>query len=384
MQYLYIGYYVNEEAFDLILKKKINNMSFARQKFEINIMRGLFERLGKKINFLSYVPIDNSIKLSEKSILDNIIIEHIFINKKNIISMLEAREKLKNYLETYKSREQNGLCIIMYAVNPIFLNIILKLKKKYNIKIITICSEIPVLRRYKSNVISKIKKQVLTHYNKKFDGYILFSRQMLDVLKIKNKPFMVLEGIAPEFTEEPQKNRKNVVMYAGGLAKDNNVSLLIECCSLIKELDEVWICGDGEEKGYIEKKVIENKKIKYFGRLKNDEVVELEKKAKILVNLRSPEEKLTKYSFPSKILEYISSGTLVVSSKLEGIPEEYFDYIVPISEFSKENIIKVLESIFYMKESEYIIRCKKAQEFIKKEKNYITQVKKIIDFCGKV
>ena len=63
---------------------------------------------------------------------------------------------------------------------------------------------------------------------------------------------------------------------------------------------------------------------------------------RILVNFRSPNEELTKYSFPSKILEYISSGSLVLSTRLLGIPDEYFSYIVPLDQADKEKVKAVI------------------------------------------
>ncbi len=49
--------------------------------------------------------------------------------------------------------------------------------------------------------------------------------------------------------------------------------------------DGLYVGGVGEDKDYVEQEVKMDERIKYLGRLEND--------AKILVNLRSPEEKLT-------------------------------------------------------------------------------------------
>lgn len=381
MHILYVGYYVNQNIFDEILAKNINRMSVARQKFEINLIKGLHQCLDKNIDFISYVPVNQTISLPEFSKIGEAKINHIPIEKGNIKSMLSASKKFRNYLLGFEKDKLKDLHIVMYAVNPIFLLPIFSLKHKYKFKITTICSEIPSFRRYNQSLASQIKKLVAIFFNKKFDNYVFFSEKMSEIIEIQNKPSMVLEGIAPPIFCEPLKEKKNIVMYAGSLASDNNISLLVDCCKEIKELDELWICGNARPET---EKVIqaqeEDPRIRYLGRLDNAEVQKLETQAKLLVNIRSPKEKLTRYSFPSKILEYIASGSMVLSTKLAGIPEEYFDYMLCVEQDEKEEIIEKIRYCFSMDDAEYVDFCKKGQQFISEEKNYLQQSKKLIDF----
>ena len=173
-------------------------------------------------------------------------------------------------------------------------------------------------------------------------------------------------------------------MYAGGLAADNNIPFLLECCKDISELDEVWICGTGPDEEKVAELAVADSRIKYFGRLSNAEVLRLEEQAKILVNFRSPDVELTKYSFPSKILEYISAGSLVLSTRLIGIPEEYFSYIVTVDLKNKADIIGMISQLLTMPDDEYIGKCLKAQEFIMTKKNYLYQSKRIIAFVSQI
>ena len=380
MHILYIGYYVNQTIFTEILAKKVNNMSVARQKFECNLIKGLYENLDKNIRFISYVPVDKTISLPTFSEINEIKVDHIPIEKGNIKSILSASKKFKRYLQNLDKEKLQNLCIIMYAVNPVFLLPILNLKKKYKFKLTTICSEVPAFRRYNSSLKAQIQKNITIFFNKHFDNYVLFSEKMNEVLDCGSKPTTVLEGIAPPIFGEPTHKKKNIIMYAGGLAPDNNISLLIDCCKEIEELDELWICGIGPEQQKVEQAQKDDARIRYLGRLDNTEVQKLETQAKLLVNIRSPKEKLTRYSFPSKILEYIASGSMVLSTKLAGIPDEYFDYMLCAEQDTKEEIIKKIRYCFSMDDEQYVDFCKKSQEFISKEKNYLKQSKKLIDF----
>ncbi len=383
MHYLFVGYYVDEMTFELILKEKINNMSVARQKFEYNLIRGLHAQLGENIDFISYVPTNGRLQIPTQSYIENAKVKHLPIEKSSARSAILAGKIFEQYLLDICKKSQDGLRVIMYAVNPIFEHYLVKYKKKYNIKFVTICSEVPELRRYGNSFFSKIKKRVFTWFNEQFDGYVFFSAEMKNVVRYKSKRTMVLEGIAPEIRKKPTSGKKNIIMYAGGLAADNKIPFLLECCKEIPEICEVWICGVGSDEDTIRALASQDSRIKYFGRVNNKEVLEMEEKAKILINFRSPAEELTKYSFPSKILEYIASGSLVLSTKLLGIPEEYFEYIVPVDQADKEKVKKAIIHNLQLKDEQYIEYCEAAQEFIGK-KNYYLQSKKIVDFVNSI
>jgi len=47
-----------------------------------------------------------------------------------------------------------------------------------------------------------------------------------------------------------------------------------------------------------------------------------------MVNPRRPEGEFTRYSFPSKTMEYLASGRPVIMHWLAGIPEDYRPYLI--------------------------------------------------------
>ena len=384
MHYLYVGYYVEDQTFTEILNRKINNMSVARQKFEYNVIRGMHEQLGDNVSFVSYVPTDGNLKIPDTSVVQGASVTHIAINKSSAVSIFAAYGALKKYLMSLGEEKLRGLHIVMYAVIPPFEQALLALKKRYGFKIVTICSEIPELRRYGSSIPSRIKKKILTHYNEQFDGYVLFSDAMKEVVRVGNKPCLVMEGIGPDIRSVPVAGKKNIVMYAGGLAPDNNIPLLIKCCQQIDIIDEIWICGVGPDENRIKEMAAKDARVKYFGRVPNEEVLEMESQAKVLVNFRNPDERLTRYSFPSKILEYISSGSLVMSTQLIGIPKEYFEYIVPISIEDEDMIAYELKKSLNMSDEDYLSKCKRAQMFMANNKNYNIQAERLVGFVTDV
>ena len=71
-----------------------------------------------------------------------------------------------------------------------------------------------------------------------------------------------------------------------------------------------------------------NEKIKYFGVIDFESILLRQKNTDLLINPRPSIDEYTKYSFPSKIMEYMASGTPVLTTKLSGIPMEYYDYYI--------------------------------------------------------
>ena len=72
--------------------------------------------------------------------------------------------------------------------------------------------------------------------------------------------------------------------------------------------------------------------------------------ADLLVNLRDSRIEYTKLSFPSKMFDYMASGTPVLTTKLDGIPIEYYDYVFSIDSYSSSSIADKIREILKMDE----------------------------------
>jgi glycosyltransferase involved in cell wall biosynthesis len=53
-------------------------------------------------------------------------------------------------------------------------------------------------------------------------------------------------------------------------------------------------------------------------------------RADFMLNPRDPSWPGTPYSFPSKLLEYLTTGKPIISTRLPGIPAEYFEVLRPV------------------------------------------------------
>src|SRR5690606_19806249 len=85
--------------------------------------------------------------------------------------------------------------------------------------------------------------------------------------------------------------------------------------------------GEGDSVKYINEVSRRCSRIKYFGSVPNSHIVQKIPLCSLLINPRPSELLLSRYSFPSKNLEYMLSGTPLVTTKLPSIPADHYPYL---------------------------------------------------------
>ena len=105
------------------------------------------------------------------------------------------------------------------------------------------------------------------------------------------------------------------------------------------------LCGAGDSESFIKEAVLKDRRIKYLGQIDPMKAKEWQNKADVLINPRMNNEEYTKYSFPSKTIEYLMTGKPVVAYKLDGMKDIYSDflYVVPENEDSISGLKKMIE-----------------------------------------
>ena len=76
-------------------------------------------------------------------------------------------------------------------------------------------------------------------------------------------------------------------------------------------------------------------------------------------------------------MEYLSSGTPVLSYKLDGIPNEYFEYIYTIQE-GDDGFYNSLNYVLTRPENELLKKGIAGKEFVMSKKNNAVQAAKIL------
>lgn len=217
-----------------------------------------------------------------------------------------------------------------------------------------------------------------------FDGYVLLTEHMNNVVNKKGKSYIVIEGLVdPDAFSNIHASNVNVgtkaVMYAGTLNKKFGIENLAKGFMTLPDRDlRLWLFGSGDMVDEILLYAKKDRRIQYFGNKPRNEVLACELKAALLVNPRPSSEEFTKYSFPSKNMEYMASGTPLLTTILPGMPEEYYDYVYLFDDESVEGMAKTLDRILKLPKEELHAKGAAAKEFVLREKNNIVQAKRII------
>ena len=221
----------------------------------------------------------------------------------------------------------------------------------------------------------------------KYDKYVYLTRQMDDFYHAGDGNYMVMEGLidVSGIHDAPPAGYtgKEIILYTGTLRRIFGVMNLVEAFQKGDFKDtELWICGSGECAEHLQAKAEEDNRIKYFGLVDAAKARQLQQQATILANPRGAEGEYTKYSFPSKTIEYLLSGNTVIMNHLPGIPEEYDDYVFYPDNESSEAWVTKLREIMSIPRAERNARGIAAREFIITKKNASAQCRRIVELAA--
>lgn len=215
---------------------------------------------------------------------------------------------------------------------------------------------------------------------RQLDGFVLLTKPMAEALHIENKPYEVIEGLIQKQSSGSLKKGEETqpaVLYTGTLEPDLGIAALLDAFRHMPEY-QLWICGQGSMTPIVEQASKKCGNIHFYGFVAQKEALALQAKASALINPRLPDGLFTRYSFPSKTLEYLRSGKPVLCYKLDGIPDEYDHYLCYIQKKDAAGIENAVRELMKLsdKEREQIGEC--GRHFVLNEKNPAAQCVKLL------
>jgi len=399
MELLYISKLCSHKKFDELFVSSHIKLQQQAQKFHHLLASGLSEHADIKVTAMSGLPLSRVINkkiwwrgLSETvnglhfiylPYLNMAIIGHIFsffITFFATVKWCLANQKRERYI----------ICDVLNLTMSIAAKAAAKL---FGVKTAAIVTDIPIfMQGYVKQEKTGIKSLIVgfytalcTYFVKQYDAYVVLTEQMNDLVNPKNNPHIVIEGMASYEMKEVSnlsegKYQEKVVVYAGALHEKYGIKRLIEAFTSLPMDDiRLWIYGSGEMEKEIREYEGQDSRIKYFGVVHNSIVIREEIKASLLVNPRPSDEEFTKYSFPSKNMEYMSTGTPLLTTKLPGMPEEYYDFVYLFDDESVEGMARTLERVLSLPKAELHAKGNAAKEFVLREKNNVVQAKKLLN-----
>lgn len=310
----------------------------------------------KTVNSIKYVPFNNVWGI------------------RNISRTFHLKKEIKNFC-----MEQGAKGIVVYGPHVPFMETA-KYAKQLDPQI-QVCLIVPELSEF---AVRDKKRKPLYRLLKPFDikrvrklyaymdSYVLLTEQMKEYIPINHKPYFVVPGITvePNVVLPSYEKRKNYITFTGNLNSEFGILNLLYAFEKIKRKDYMLIiCGGGENEEKVREAARLNERIRYLGVVTQDRAREIIAESKIVVSPRTNVGEYTKYTFPSKMLEYMSSGGLVVSYDLDGMGNEIRQHLILAKDNSVDGLVEAIDRAINMDEKEAEKRRISTQEYLKDNVN---------------
>ena len=247
---------------------------------------------------------------------------------------------LKKAVSDFLADADSDKRILVYSAHTPFLEAAAYAKKRD--PKIKICFYVPDLPDYMNlradrswiyDVAKKADIKKMSRLMESVDSYVLLTEQMKDRLPVGKKPCHVVEGIVSQFpAPAPESDsEEKYIVYTGKLDAAFGIRELVDAMALLDNPNyRLVLCGQGDSYDYAASH--SDKRIMALGLVSPEEAAQWQRKAAVLVNPRANVGEYTKYSFPSKNVEYLLSGRPVAACLLSGMPACYADFLYPIAD----------------------------------------------------
>ncbi len=386
-KFLFIGGIASEEQLKRMEKVYAHRPVFSSDPLQTSIIQGLSEKIGAKIDVFNLVfyptPPKKFYSAAEIHETSYAVFHNIPFTCGRIIQHFS---KKRNLLKNLRQLPNEKLHIVVYSAYFPFLQALWKFKKqRSNIDICLVVPDLPQYQGLNSQksfyrfLSTKVSRMLFDKYNSCVDSYVLLTEQMKDVVNPYAKKYVVIEGIAPsEYIFAKNTSITNNIIYSGTLQFKYGIGILLEAATLIDNVSIRFLFyGDGEAKNAIIEASKTDPRIEYHPPVGRDELHKIQQGAKLLINPRQNIGEFTKYSFPSKNIEYLLSGRPVVAYKLEGIPDEYDNFLNYPENNSPQALADKITELCNKPEEAMSAEGIKGRSFVLKEKNYNIQTQKI-------
>lgn len=395
MNIIYLTSACSQKRFDkLVAEGSIKKMPQA-QKYHHLLLEGLREVSADAINVISSYPVANKSRRVFNTEYESE--DGIFYTYPGFVNIPFFRQLLlwvNTVLIILKKCNEKDTIIVCDVLNRSIFYAAKCVRGIKSLKIVGIVTDVPGLTsgaRAKSlpwwnRTIRKVAVNLSKGSVKTCDAYLLLTEAMNDIVNPKKVPYIVIEGHS-DITMGSRENRldektmEKSMMYAGGTHKEFGIDLLVE--AFIELNNPEWtlhIYGDGNYQKELVRIASEHKNVVYHGMKPNAEVVDAQIKAWLMVNPRITNAEYVKYSFPSKTLECMASGTPLLTTRLAGMPKDYYPYVYLFENETKEGFKKVLSDVFSLTAGDLHDKGLMAKDFAINQKNNVKQAAKFYSF----
>jgi glycosyltransferase involved in cell wall biosynthesis len=239
-----------------------------------------------------------------------------------------------------------------------------------------------------SSALKQLDVYIVKLALRRYDGVIALTKE-LGTDFAPNVPAFVMEGF---FEEPPQassskrpKSKVLTIAYAGGLTRAYGVDRLVYAVKGLDRRDiRLALFGRGELEEWISAQAEEDARIERARFMDRASLGDELRSAHVLVNPRPTTEEFVKYSFPSKIMDYLATRVPIVTTRLPGIPAEYGRFLVFSDSDSPDSLRAAIQRVMEMDVAEVDRLSESAFEFAKSSRSIDGQGRRIVAFLRSV
>ncbi len=392
----------SEKYYSSVLKQ--DALANPSNVYQWGVMKGLLENnIDFEVCSFPFLPTYPSGIKIKKTIDERLVLEKSIVGMaysyctiaglKELDIVYKLRKIIKDWIKNNCATD-TGI-ILIYSLYGPFLKAAIDCANKYsNIKICPIVtdlfiSSLSTLKKYRflKKIQGFFEYRRIKYVLENADTFVLLAKGMVKFVPRAVDNHVIIEGIAGDDSPCPSSKvagSEKSLLYTGSLGIHTSVKELVD--AFLMTTDDSFrliICGSGYYSEYIESKATEDNRILFKGSVSRDEAVRLQKEATLLINPRQTSIADTPYSFPSKTIEYLVSGTPMIGYKLEGIPSDYYKYFYIPHDESLEALAEAITETLHLSQEELDQRALESWRFITETKTAKQQIKKMLNYLIK-
>jgi len=281
--------------------------------------------------------------------------------------------------------------VLVHGVHSPFLLAAQVYRRVLGIPVVTILTDPPgVVLPTDSRLVAGLKqldRAVVRWLLRGQDGVIALTTALADHYA-PGAPVLVMEGIVSALPQTPAVTGvgadvapQATIVYAGGLSRAYGVDRLVEAVLRLPETNvRLKLFGRGELEALVSQLAAGDPRVEPPRFTDRSEILHSYAKADVLVQPRPVEQDFVRYSFPSKLMEYLASGTPVVTTRLPGIPADYSDHVEWADPDDADGLSEAIRRVLALTPAERRERGARARDFVWRTRGRANQGRRMRDF----
>ncbi len=252
----------------------------------------------------------------------------------NLTSQISNSKKITNKFDVAFVDTTNTRCLLAAK----------SYSKKNNVPLIGLVTDNP----YNITKTSSLSCDLILRTAKKCDGFVCLTEALNALFNKKNKPYILIKGLS----KNSKVNKSSPVdypyfFYAGTLLKKYGICELVEAFKNLKDKKTKLVIAGHHNNNDFKEEINDDERIVFLGNIDNQIVSDYENHSIANINPRPYIERIDKYSVPSKVIEYSSKNSLIISGYSSELKNVFEDSILWINE--KNSLSERMEEALTLK-----------------------------------